>query len=142
MAELNHDGEVRAAGGVAWRTSPTGFEVLLVHRPEYDDWTIPKGKVDPGETDEECAVREVEEETGLRCRLGRELPSIRWIDRFKRPKVARYWLMEAELGLEAGPQNEVDAVEWLPVAAAIERLSYPRDAEVLRALDADGKTPI
>ncbi len=116
--------------------------MLLVHRGQYDDWTIPKGKVDPGESDEECAVREVEEETGLRCRLGRELPSIHWIDRFDRPKVARYWLLALEPGSEARPQNEVDAVEWLPIADAIGRLSYPRDAEVLRAIDADGKNPV
>lgn len=139
---MNGNGEVRAAGGVAWRSGANGLEVLLVHRGHYDDWTIPKGKVDPGESDEECAVREVEEETGLRCRLGRELPSIHWIDRLARPKVARYWLLASEPGSEARPQNEIDAVEWLPIADAIERLSYPRDAEVLRAVDADGKTPV
>lgn len=145
MVELNGDGEVRAAGGVVLRTSEdgeNGLEVLLVHRGQYDDWTIPKGKVDPGETDEECAVREVEEETGLRCRLGRELPSIHWIDRFERPKVSRYWLLEAENASEAHPQNEIDAIEWMPLPAAIERLTYPRDAEVLRAVDAGGKTPV
>ena len=142
MVELNGDGEVRAAGGVAWRDGESGLEVLLVHRGQYDDWTIPKGKVDPGETDEECAVREVEEETGLRCRLGRELPSTHWIDRFERPKVSRYWLLEAENAFEAHPQNEIDAVEWMPLAAAIERLTYPRDIEVLRAVDAGGKTSV
>lgn len=142
MVERNDEGEVRAAGGVAWRNGASGIEILLVHRGQYDDWTIPKGKVDPGESDEECAVREVEEETGLRCGLGRELPSTHWIDRFDRPKVARYWMLTSASGSEARPQNEVDAVEWLPLAAAIERLSYPRDAEVLRAVDADGKTPV
>jgi len=140
MVELNDDGEIRAAGGVAWRAGVSGLEVLLVHRAHYDDWTIPKGKVDPGEGDEECALREVEEETGLRCRLGRELPSIRWIDRNGSPKVSRYWLLEAENVLEARPQNEIDAVEWLLLADAIERLTYPRDVEVLRAVDVDGKT--
>lgn len=141
MVERNADGEVRSAGGVAWRSGDSGIEVLLVHRGEYDDWTIPKGKVDPGESDEECALREVEEETGLRARLGRELPSIRWVDRFGRPKIARYWLLDIEpSGPEARPQNEVDAVEWLPLSDAILRLSYPRDAEVLGAIVPDGKT--
>lgn len=134
MVERNDNGEVRAAGGVVTRTDDDGaLEVLLVHRGQYDDWTIPKGKVEPGETDEACAEREVEEETGLRCRLGDELPFVRWRDRFDRPKVARYWRCEI-VGGTAVAQNEVDAVAWLPLDEAISRLSYARDAEVLRAL--------
>ena len=133
MAERNGAGEVRAAGAVVVRgTSPV--EVLLIHRPAYDDWTLPKGKVEAGETDEVCAVREVEEETGLRItRLGRELAPVRWRDRNDEPKVCRYWLVDAFDG-EAGAQNEVDAVEWLPMDDAVARLSYPRDAEVLRSV--------
>ena len=140
MVERNDDGEVRAAGGVVRRVvDGGGVEVLLIHRPQYDDWTIPKGKVEPGETDEGCAVREVEEETGLRCVLGRELPSVRWRDRFDRPKVARYWVLEV-VGGSAQAQHEVDELAWLPLDEAIDRLSYDRDAEVLRALVADGQT--
>ena len=132
---INDEGEVRAAGGVACRTGDDGtIEVLLVHRSQYDDWTLPKGKLEAGETDEECAVREVEEETGLRCRLGAELPSTRWRDRFDRAKVCRYWRMTATDPTTARAQNEIDAVEWLTVEAAIDRLSYQRDTEVLVAL--------
>ena len=132
MTEQNEAGEVRAAGAVVVRgTAPV--EVLVIHRPAYDDWTLPKGKVEAGESDEVCAVREVEEETGLRVRLGRELPSVRWQDRNGEPKVCRYWLVESFDG-EAVAQNEVDGVEWLALDEAIARLSYPRDAEVLRAV--------
>ncbi len=141
MVVRNDQGEVRAAGGVPCRSTADGtLEVLLVHRVQYDDWTIPKGKVEPGESDEECAVREVEEEAGLRCRLAGELPTIRWHDRFDRPKVARYWRMEPETGSLASPQNEVDEIAWLPVEAAISRLTYPRDAEVLLALTSGEQT--
>lgn len=135
MVLLNDAGEVRAAGGVACRTGDGGaLEVLLVHRRQYDDWTLPKGKLEEGETDEECAVREVEEETGLRCHLGVELPSIRWRDRVDRPKVCRYWRMAPIDAEAARAQNEVDAVEWLAVEAAIDRLTYQRDTKVLVAL--------
>ena len=87
---------VRAAGGVVWRRATDGeAEILLVHRPKYDDWTFPKGKCDAGEDDETCARREVEEETGLLCELGAELPSTEYIDPKGRPKVVRYWAMIA-----------------------------------------------
>ena len=133
MTERNDAGEVRAAGAVVVRGSDP-VEVLVIHRPQYDDWTLPKGKVEAGETDETCAVREVEEETGVRVlRLGRELPSVRWTDRNGEPKVCRYWLVDAFEGEGVG-QNEVDAVEWLALADAVARLSYPRDVEVLRAV--------
>jgi 8-oxo-dGTP diphosphatase len=121
--------EVRAAGGVVRR----GGDVLVVHRPKYDDWTLPKGKLDPGETDEQAAVREVEEETGLRCRLGRELPSIRYHDRRGRAKQVRYWEMEPESG-DFVPNDEVDEIRWLPPTEALSLLTYDRDRDVLRAV--------
>lgn len=116
-----------------WRPGPSGPEVLLVHRPKYDDWTLPKGKAEPGESDEDTAIREVEEETGLRCVLGRELPSTSYIDSVGRPKIVRYW--EMRVGDEASgfAQNEVDEVRWLGLADAERLLSYDRDRDVLDA---------
>lgn len=125
--------EVRAAGGVVWRRRDDGNrEVLLIRRPRYRDWTFPKGKVEKGETDEQAAVREVEEETGLRCELGAELPSTSYTDLKLRPKTVRYWAMEATGDVAAG--SEVDEVRWVPILDALERLSHGRDRDVLRAL--------
>jgi 8-oxo-dGTP pyrophosphatase MutT (NUDIX family) len=125
---------VRAAGGVVVRTCPDGsLEVLLVHRPRYGDWTLPKGKVEAGESEEECALREVEEETGLRCALGRRLAASEYLDRRNRPKIVRYWEMTPIAGCAAG-RNEVDHVAWLPLVEATARLTYQRDIAVLRSL--------
>jgi 8-oxo-dGTP diphosphatase len=107
--------------------------VLLVHRPLYDDWTFPKGKLLPGESDEDGALREVEEETGLRCELGRELPSTSYRDGARRPKTVRYWTMR-RLGGAFRPHDEVDEVAWLPLAVADEWLSYDHDRGLLATL--------
>jgi 8-oxo-dGTP diphosphatase len=129
---------IRAAGGVISRNEGDDLEVLLVHRPKYDDWSLPKGKAEPGETDEETARREVEEETGLRCRLGRELDTVKYRDRYDRPKRVRYWLMQPESDSpDARADNEIDAVRWLPLADAVATLSYDHDRTLLRhAFDA------
>jgi 8-oxo-dGTP diphosphatase len=124
---------VRAAGGLVVRRGPHGAEVLLVHRPRYDDWTYPKGKVDPGESDEDAARREVEEETGFRCALDIELPSTRYVDARGRPKLVRYWVMRIVEG-EFVANNEVDRIEWLTPNAARIRLSYERDRELAEHL--------
>ncbi|MHB8643173.1 MAG: NUDIX hydrolase [Gaiellaceae bacterium] len=121
---------ILAAGGVPWRRRNGELEVLVVHRPQYDDWTLPKGKVEEGETDEEAAVREVEEETGLRCGLGEELPSTSYSVNGV-PKRVRWWAVEPEGAGAARPQNEVDDVAWLALDGAAERLSHPPDREVL-----------
>src|SRR5207302_7956801 len=87
---LDVDGVVRAAGGVVGRLAPDGeLEVLLVHRPRYDDWSLPKGKLHAEETEEAAALREVEEETGFRCELGPELPRSAYTDSRGRPKTVR-----------------------------------------------------
>jgi len=125
---------VRAAGGVVWRRDSSGaLEVLVVHRPRYDDWTLPKGKLLPGERDEDAAVREVEEETGLRCELGGELPSSTYRDEQGRPKVVRFWAMRPQGG-DFHPHDEVDETRWLPLTEAPDALSYARDRAVLAAL--------
>jgi 8-oxo-dGTP diphosphatase len=127
---------VRAAGGVVFRrTGDEPPQVLLVHRPKYDDWTIPKGKNATGETDECAALREVEEETGLRCDLLYELPGSRYRDARGRRKVVRYWAMRPVAG-EFAPHDEVDEARWLPLAEAEPALSYERDRAVLRAFAA------
>jgi 8-oxo-dGTP diphosphatase len=124
---------VRAAGGVPVRSGAHGVEILVVHRDKYDDWTFPKGKCEPDESDEACALREVEEETGLRCRLGVELPSTRYTDARGRPKRVRYWRLEVVAG-DVAFDHEVDDARWVTPAKAEELLSYARDVEVLRAL--------
>jgi 8-oxo-dGTP pyrophosphatase MutT (NUDIX family) len=122
---------VRAAGGVVWRrTVNGGIDVLLVHRAGRQDWTLPKGKVEPGETEEACAVREVQEETSLLCTLGTELGTVSYRDQRGRAKTVRYWSMEAVDGA-AAPQHEVDAVRWIPLVAATDELTYPRDRALL-----------
>jgi 8-oxo-dGTP diphosphatase len=125
--------EVKAAGGVLVR--PDG-KVALVHRPKYDDWSLPKGKLDPGESFEQAALREVEEETGLRARLLRELPSTEYNDANGRRKLVRYWEMEPLDG-EFAPSKEVDELRWLPPEEAAALLSYDHDREVLAALERD-----
>jgi 8-oxo-dGTP diphosphatase len=120
--------DVTAAGGVVVRDGL----VALVHRPRYDDWTLPKGKLDNGESFEEAALREVEEETGLRARLLRELPSVSYEVR-GRPKVVRYWLMEVESDEGFVANDEVDEVRWVEPAEARALLTYDRDRDVLAA---------
>jgi 8-oxo-dGTP diphosphatase len=127
-------GFVRAAGGVVLRGAEPHTEVLLVHRPRYDDWTFPKGKCDDGERDEDAARREVEEETGLRCTLGPEIDGTSYVDGRGRPKVVRYWSM-TPVGGSFVPNDEVDEITWLAPGEARSRLTYDHDRLVLdRAL--------
>jgi 8-oxo-dGTP diphosphatase len=125
---------VRAAGGLVVRDGARGREILIVHRPAYDDWSFPKGKLEPGEREEEAAVREVEEETGLRARLERELATTRYRDARGRAKTVRYWLM-APVGGQLAAANEIDKARFVPVAEAAELLTYERDRELLERLD-------
>jgi 8-oxo-dGTP pyrophosphatase MutT (NUDIX family) len=120
---------VRAAGGVVRR----GGEIAIVHRSRYDDWSLPKGKLDPGESLEDAAIREVEEETGMRCRLGDHLGSTEYRDRNGRRKLVDFWEMEAESG-SFTPNDEVDQMRWVPLEAAEQLLTYPFDRELVERL--------
>jgi 8-oxo-dGTP diphosphatase len=120
---------VRAAGGLVVRDG----EVLLVHRPKYDDWSFPKGKCYEGESDEACALREVEEETGLRCELTAELGRTSYRDARGRPKIVRYWRMRAVTG-EFVPHDEVDEIRWETPDDAARLLSWSRDVPLLERL--------
>ncbi len=133
---------VRAAGGVIVRSQPAGaLELGVVHRPSYDDWTLPKGKLQAGEREEHTALREVEEETGMRCRLERALGTTKYKDHRGRPKIVHYWVMRALDG-HFRPGREVDELRWVTVRQAAALLSYSHDRALLRGLsnelDADG----
>jgi len=129
-------GVVRAAGGIPWRRGPDGVvEVLLVHRPRQDDWSFPKGKLEPDESWEAAARREVHEETGLHVVLGNELPGAVYVDRHGRPKSVRFWALKVTGEDPFAPGDEIDDRCWLPVAEAEARLSYESDRRVLAALD-------
>jgi 8-oxo-dGTP pyrophosphatase MutT (NUDIX family) len=121
-----------AAGAVLWRPGNDGPEVALVHRPKYDDWSFPKGKAKEGEHILHTAVREVQEETGVRPVLGRRLSSLDY-EKDRRPKHVDYWVAGSPGGDgDFTPDAEVDRVEWLPLQEAAGRLSYEHDAELLR----------
>ncbi len=121
---------IRAAGAVLWRGTAPDHEVALVHRPNRDDWTLPKGKVKHGEHLLTAAAREVAEETGLAPTLGRRLPPQRYL-RSGWPKQVEWWAARADASSSFVPNDEIDAVEWLPLPAARARLSYPHDVDVL-----------
>jgi 8-oxo-dGTP pyrophosphatase MutT (NUDIX family) len=129
--ESTENPEVRAAGGVLVRRGERGPEVAVIHRPKYEDWSLPKGKLDGDESYEEAAIREVEEETGMQAELGTELGSIHYRDRKGRTKLVRYWLMRTTGG-EFRPGSEVDELRWLDPEAARELLSYEHDADLVR----------
>lgn len=126
---------VQAAGGLVWRRRDGATEILLVHRPKYDDWTFPKGKLAPGESHADGALREVAEETGLRCVLGPEVATTSYRDSNGRPKVVRYWAMQPEDG-EFRPNSEVDEARWVRLDEAADVLSYDRDRGLLTSLPA------
>jgi 8-oxo-dGTP diphosphatase len=121
---------VRAAGGLVARDGA----VLLVHRPRYDDWTFPKGKALDGETDEECALREVLEETGLVCEIVADAGRTAYLDAKMRPKHVRWFLMEQISGAFVA-NDEVDEIRWVDHANAADVLSYDRDVPLLEAIE-------
>ena len=123
---------VRASGGIiVRRTDSGGLELALVHRPSYNDWTFPKGKRIDDESDRQTALREVEEETGLVCRIDRAVGRVQYRDRRNRPKTVMYWLMTPIEGT-FHPTSEVDEVRWLPLEQAQDLLTYEHDRRLLR----------
>lgn len=124
---------VRAAGGIVYRPGPGGLpEVAVIHRPAQDDWTLPKGKLDGEETPEQAALREVREETGMRCQIVRPAGCTAYIDRRGRDKIVCYWIMQPLEGRFA-PNAEVDSLRWVTVDEALALLSYPIDRALLSA---------
>ncbi|MFG3077816.1 NUDIX hydrolase [Streptomyces sp. NPDC048225] len=138
MSPADDDTTVRAAGCVLWRPAPAfpatfpGLELCLVHRPKYDDWSHPKGKLKSGEDPLAGALREVAEETGYAAEPGTELPTARY-EANGRPKEVRYWAAAAGAGAFS-PSDEVDRILWLPPDAARARLTEPRDRDLVDAL--------
>lgn len=126
---------VYAAGVVCWRPAKPGIEVALVYRKKYDDWTFPKGKLDPGELLPETAVREVEEEAGIRVRLGRKLAVLSYKIGSGDTKEVHYWVSKVKESAIAKskfkPNKEIAKVEWVPISKAAKKLTYEHDRELL-----------
>lgn len=132
LDDTDAEPDIAAAGGVVVRRDEDRrARIAVVHRPKYLDWSLPKGKLEPGEEFRQAALREVEEETGFRCEAGAELPSVSYLDRKARSKLVRYWLMEPLEG-EFKPHGEVDELRWLTRREADELLSYEHDRALVR----------
>jgi 8-oxo-dGTP diphosphatase len=131
---------VQAAGGIVVRSGSGGIEVAVVHRPKYDDWSFPKGKLEAGENHLAAALREVQEETGLRCRVRGPAGTSTYRDRFDRPKEVRYWLMEPIDGSFA-TTREVDELRWVDLAGAAQLLTYAHDRELLGTVGGPSDDP-
>lgn len=130
-------GLVRAAGGIVWRVKDGVREVLVVHRPHYNDWSFPKGKHELNETDLDCALREIFEETGLTVLVGAELPTVEYVDHKGRDKSVAYWAMTVAPGVDDESfvvNDEVDEMRWLDLAEALSVLTYPMDQLLLGEL--------
>lgn len=139
FAVMSETDEIVAAGGVVLDTKSADSPLaLLVHRPAYDDWSFPKGKLDPGETIQQAALREVKEETGLDCRIIKRLSQVRYTYRNRggriKPKVVHYFLMEPVAGRVCVNIHEIDAARWYKASDALDKLSYEHDRQLLASL--------
>ena len=130
---------VRAAGGLVWRRRDGQVELVVVHRPvPRDDWTFPKGKLEPGECHRDAALREVLEETGLRCHLGPELAKTSYRTTRGQDKRVRWWAMTVDEDHGFTPSAEVDALRWVPASDVARVLTYPDDIGLVHALFTSG----
>ena len=123
--------QIKAAGGVVVREGPNGSEIAVVHRRRYDDWSLPKGKLDPGEKFKQAALREVEEETGLRCELGPELTESSYTAKGGARKRVRWWRM-TPVACKLGPHNEIDDARWVTPKEAAKLLDYKTDRRLVK----------
>lgn len=123
--------DIAAAGGVVIRREGARRRIAVIHRPKYMDWSLPKGKLEKGESFQEAALREVREETGFECEATDELPPVTYLDRKARSKLVRYWLMEPGEG-SFEPHEEVDELRWLTSREARKLLTYDHDRELVR----------
>lgn len=121
---------IRAAGGLLWRSGPSGREIAIVHRERYDDWTLPKGKLDPGESWEQAALREVWEETGCRAEITGFAGAVAYQTE-KGAKVVRFWNMRVLKDDGSPSDGEVDRVVWLSPQVALTKLQYPLEYALL-----------
>ncbi len=139
MVKVPPPKKVRAAGGLVWRRNRAGeVELLLVHRPRYDDWSLPKGKAHRGESDRDTALREVEEETGLRCRLGAELATVRYRTERGEDKTVRWWSMTVRKDVGFAPDDEVDEVRWVTMEGFDHLGSFDSDRKVVDSFVSGG----
>ena len=132
--------EVWAAGGIVWREGEQGVEVLVIHRPHRRDWSLPKGKLDPGETFSEAAAREIHEETGFECDLDEPVATIRYRDAKNRAKAVVYF-PAIVTGGEFVPNPEADECRWLDPASAMELLTYPHDRDLVDRVTRSPESP-
>jgi 8-oxo-dGTP pyrophosphatase MutT (NUDIX family)/phosphohistidine phosphatase SixA len=130
MPDSQAAAEIRAAGAVLWRPAGRGTQVALIHRPKYDDWSLPKGKLDAGEHALQAAVREVAEETGMEVTLGLHFPPVRYLVDGQ-PKVVDYWAAQVAASAAFVPNHEVDRLDWVALSQADGRLSYDHDVALL-----------
>ena len=133
------DVEVWAAGGIVRRAGAAGAEVLVVHRPHRRDWSLPKGKVDPGETLIEAARREILEETGFEAELAEPVATLRYRDSRARSKAVVYFVGTVVRG-QFTPNDEVDEIRWCTMSRAAALLTYPHDARMLAELARSERT--
>jgi 8-oxo-dGTP diphosphatase len=133
---------VRAAGGLVWRSGEGGeVELVVVHRPRYDDWSLPKGKAHAGERAVDTALREVQEETGLRCTAAQELAKVRYRTERGEDKTVRWWAMSVTEDLGFEPNDEVDAVRWVSLEEFEQLATFPTDREVVHSFVTSGRPP-